>query len=785
MNHPSRIRLVSSVFWLPLMLSAATTAWVAWLTYRVSAAPVPQADPSVPGSSAPPLWTADLAYPGDHSPIWAWILLALLAATALAYAGPRRRNARWGGVGAVAGLVVLTLGAAAYAPCVQGSESPISLPAWVLSLFIGAYEFDGPAKACAMRFAPGFSLARSLGIIFTVTAGASVLVRLLQERMARFRVRLSDQLDVVIGLNQASLPLVRALLAENSSTLRDPGLVISSPGFLGDIAKAVEELLEPSAKKSDSTTRPAGWRMWRLTGLRPGDTWRRKRPRRLTVILDGNESNALLGEARAMGAIVVTGDPLDRTVLRMVAVADRGTTQRVAFHRMFALSDDLGLNLEVDSLLQDILADDVLNRHDQALPRLFVRMDDERRAQKWRTSQIQMLGGGGRHAGALGDPCEAPHLIRDAVTVDGLSAIAIIEQLIPRDQFDPTEDWPTHVGLVGDSSLSLACLDELAWQLWTRAEIMYRATQTDDAVRNGAPKEFPLTEVALFGATAAARKTEWEALHGPWDRHPIALKLFEVTAAGLATDEAVSRYLDSRPRARIVIVNDTVEFDVMGSRLARLYADHQAQASRIIAVRDDLVRVSPELGAHEPIRIATGLVSRTQARDLPPTDSITRHAHQQHRAYRGSWSEESLPIPPDWPSKQTSVPWTQLPFFFREDNVRQYWQVLSWFNQNGYQWTWSRDVVDLPLRVLNDVAYAEYQRWVKTRTDLGWWPSAQGKRDDSLRLHPDLRGWEHVDSGYNVLLDEWIIRRTQATGLIPLALPNQPGSASTGVLETH
>lgn len=760
-------RIPRTAFWIPAFATAVAAVWLAVVTYRVSASPTP-AD-SVPDAPEPPaLWEPDYAFAGDHAPALAWTVVALLTLSALVYVLPRRRRigSAWIVVGVMTGAVVVLLGIAAYLPCIGGSESALSLPGWVLGLFVGAYEFDGPAKACAMRFAPGFSLARSLGVLSAAGASVGIIVTLLSERIDRFRVRVSDELDVVIGLNDASLPLVRALVDENRRSRSTHTWVDRNPGWKGHRARMVKERVSADAA---GRGRPAvtGWWWWWLTGLRRGDVLRLRPARRLVVVLDGNDSNPLLGEARQAGAIVLTGDPLDREVLRGVAITERFRGRRVSFHRMYAVSVDQGLNLDVERLVRDLFRSlNVLRRRDQALPRLFVRMDDERQAQRWRISRIQQVGVDERDR----DPRRAL-LVRDAVTVDGLAAIAIIETLLPPIEWTPQPTWPTHLALVGDGSLSLACLDELAWQLWTRLEIAIRAKGSGpdpDALSTS-----HVVEVALFGDTTEARCDEWQKLRGAWDRGPVRLSMFAVADHGKATDRAVGTFLAEHPGARAVFVDATNEHEAMSARLARTLSPDTAGSSRVVAVRHSTSRRHQRPLETDAVRLAAGLVTHVDGRDAPPTDSMTRYAHQQHRAYRGDWAE--TPVADLSAERRTNVPWSQLPEFFREENVRQYWRILSWFNRDGRRWDWMRGDGDLSARqdpeLLMGAAQDEYGRWADTRTSLGWWPAIKTEdmngRHDGLRLHPDLRGWDAVDQEFNAELAGMIVDRMMAIGLVP------------------
>ena len=326
---------------------------------------------------------------------------------------------------------------------------------------------------------------------------------------------------------------------------------------------------------------------------------------------------------------------------------------------------------------------------------------------------------------------------------------------------------------------------QLAWQLWCRFEVAHEAERGADAAR---PR---LARVTLCGPKAATRKSEWDELRAPWafpTPRPTApvLQLFSVVAGEGDEEEVASRVLADEPDSVVVFVDDRADYITAASRLAR----------RFPSTRPDHVRVMLRCNtgiSSEPVvpgglfRLVPGLV-RTDATGAtrPPRDSMTRLARQQHTVFRAVHGWPNGSTSPDGPRlgpRLTQVPWEDLPEFFQEDNVRQHWQVLSWFNQHGFIWTRVSAVeagapADALWRAhLEDVAVAEYRRWAHLRTTHGWWPGGSGSRDDSARVHPDVRGWQFVDLKYNERLIESILARMWATGLAPhRASPDVSGS---------
>ena len=814
-TRPSVVgRAARVVFWIAAAGLALTAGGLLRQTFEISRQPL--LGPTEGPHDLPVLWGRY-----DPSPWWGLGTVFFGVVAAAVYGWPRRHrsNATSVVIGAAVGLLALALGIAAYAPCVTPGSALYQMPGWVLALFVGGYEFDGPGAVCALRFAPGLELARTLGVSFTGVAGVLVLLRLARQQVERLIIRISGSIDAVIGLNDESLPLVRALVRENQTRQFNEAWVDRTPGWLRHTAEKVDQLLRvlPGPPETDvmpnadepTLVGPAAYRRWFLTGLRPGDLLRFRPRRRLTVVIDSNDTNPRLGEARQAGAIVIIGDPTDPEVLRLAAVVRRFGKRRIAFHRIFAVSVDQSVNLEVDATLTELLDRlEVMQRRDLDLPRLFVRMDDERRAQLWRLRRMQSLGAGHanhetteEHVFAWDRPAQ---LIRDAVTSDGLAAIELVERLVAPEDWDlASPATPTHLALAGDGPLSLAVLDELAWQVWTRVEVAQSALRmarealasaqrnraaatpseqahlADDQVAEASAavdvaaerlarlSQPHLQEVVLYGDTAEARLAEWSTLRGISGHGPTGTTPLTVRAVGPSTDGAFLAFAKEHRDCRIIFTDSSPAADTMGSRLARmLEADHRSE--RVIAVRSESMKTSSEISG-DVIRVSKGLVLHSGLSDIPPTDSMSRHARQQHRTYLGAWSEVSQPHQAIRASRLTNVSWPALPNFFQEDNVRQYWEILSWYTRSGHTWEWIRPESIPPIDddLLLRATEAEYKRWQGNRIDNGWWACPPGNRHDSFRLHPDLADWTRVDQQYNLLLARWIVSRMATLGLAP------------------
>jgi len=720
-----------------LVSSVFLLAVLAWHTFEVSAAAVSGPAPESPES------------------IWARALLVVLIATAATYWYPRRGKFTGVGlaVGVCAALVVGVLGFATYQPCMEGESAPFAPVGWILGMFTGDYPFEGPGSRCAHTFSPGFELARSLAVAVTATGAIGVVWLLARHWLDRWRSG-----------------LVRYVMA---------GLHLDVPRTASQQATAGVEVGREMAR------------------LRPGDLQKTLKKPPTTVIIEADPNNPLIAEARRVGALVVIGDAADPELVRSVVSRPRAwMPRRTALRRLYAVSDEQHRNLEVWAAVCGVMSYPRLARHlEDLVPRIFVLMDDAREARQWRLSQIQ-------HLGATATPIAAesgqdpPMLVSDSITLDGIASELVVERILPQVQWLAEHSVVPHVVLAGEGSLALTILDELAWQLWCRFEVAHAADR-------GAEAAWPkLAQVTLCGPKASVRKKEWDDLRAPWafpdaGRAKATLRLFTVSAEDADEEDVAANVLAREPDSVAVFVDDREEYAAAASRLARRFLSaHEGQPRVMLrcetggpaepVVKGGLLRFVPTLVRSD----ANGLA-------LPPYDSMTRLARQQHTVYRAShgWAGGATSGRlPEQGARLTDVPWEDLPKFFQEDNVRQHWQVLSWFTQHAHTWQpiTAQDVASCSRvwdweRHLDEVAKREYARWSDLRQSHGWWAGPAGGRHDASRIHPDLRGWEAIDLDFNERLIVAILNRMWATGLAPTLADDaeyvDAGHAMEAVLE--
>jgi hypothetical protein len=742
---------------LPLGTVAVATERLARLTAR-------EARAAVRGHPAPTRGS-DLAL----------LLLAAGLVAAFAWWRLRRRSAQagiWLPVGALGAGIAAVLGAAAYAPCAQPGSAAFTVTGWVLELFVGNIEGSGAGATCAEAFPAGFSLARTLALAVTVLSAVGVVLTLARQQVDRWRVTLSGDVDVVVGLDAMSLRLVQVLAAEHGAGQDNDPWVDRRPGFL---------------HRGRVRARGPGWLIWWLTGLRPGDLARLVGRAPETVVVESDPRNPFLEASRRAGAIVVVGEATDPRLLRSVLTRRtwRGR-RRTALRRLFAVDGDQSRNIAVFRVAEERLREATLQRHLRHLvPRLFIRMNDAREARQWRAAQTQHLGAGGSGRAAQRDPA----LVSDSLAVEEIAAQRLAHGIVESAVRD--EERVQQVVLLGEGDLSLTLLDEVAWQLWCRHE----STLAEAAVSGpSAARPVPVSvRITLAGPNADRRCHEWHDLRAPWQA-PVAhggadgavLKDVapEVISGGADGEEIAAQVLRQDADAMVIVVGDGAADCAAAARLARRFP-----------AAPDRLRVVLHSGTPGPVGavVAGGLhhsspslVRWEDKRDHPPHDSVTRMARQQHEVYLAGLQPptvEAIDAAQKDPGKRlTRVGWTDLPAFFQEDNVRQHWEVVTRFDWRPvYRNDPAADALRWWPGDLTDLAEAEYQRWAGLRRDRGWW--AADERHDAHRLHPDLEGWEACDHDFNRQQVRSILERLWASGLTPVPRARQgraPGPSVTG-----
>lgn len=352
--------LVPAVLAALLVLELAVVAFL-----RPAASLVPQPLAWVPPSIARAL------FPTPNNNLLVLILLGLLVLvfwlrleTAV---DERLRPAHWV---ATAALVTIVLGAAAYAPClVDGSVTGLLIgPLGLFAGELGEGSF-GAGGVCPAPLPLGLQVAQVLGGATPFIAVIATAVFVLGNQVDGVWTHRSRDVDVVIGLDAASMALMRALVAERRRSDE------------GDWNGRLEE----------------GRRRHRHGGV---------------VLIHPNPSDAQVGEVRRMGVRVMIGDPLTAGVLTRALTHDRG--HRAAVRSMFAVTGSQADNIRIVEQAESILGPTVPSGAGLSMsvvPRLVARFDDPREAHDWRIAHVNSRG-----------------CFIDALSSDGLLARQIVEQ---------------------------------------------------------------------------------------------------------------------------------------------------------------------------------------------------------------------------------------------------------------------------------------------------------------------------------------------------------------------
>lgn len=693
---------------------------------------------------------------------------------------PPRRAGFWVPLALWITVAVLSLGVATYYPCVPSGGSWVVLPGWVLGLFGADVEWLGPASTCALAFAPGFELARSLALVVTTIAAGGLVWVFARNTLDGVRARLAGDVDLVVGLDDTTMPLVRVLVARNQERERPRQWVSTRPGFAG-------------GQSPRDVDRPGYWWWW-LTGLRPGDLRRvlKRRPRVVVVEPDGTKG--LVGEARALGALVVIGEPTRSALMRGLVSrpVPHRRRRRVTLRRLYSVTPSLELNKVVYDTVAAVLdtgeQEQWLPHLEDRVPRLLVRFDDARDARQWRLDRLRDWST--THASrtttrpdqkASDSPLPPdPRYISDCVSTDILAAELVADQMTK----SGGDVFPEEVVIIGESALGLTLLEELAWRQWYQIETSGFVDSPDRVSR-----------VILAGPHAAERAEEWRALRAPWRLPPatqgeplptVAPELFLVDVDDDVNAEgAASRVLSRNPDSVVVFVDDKETYAAAASRLARLHR-HARQPNVFLRTPMEQALLAADAGV--PFRFAPGLVRvHLSGVHVGPGDMATRAAELHHAVYLASLPKDTgtragsaADAPQRGAANLTARPWGQLPAFYQEDNVRQLWSVLAFFTLRGFEWvTVSHDdqppseLMEEWERLVPQAAEEEYKRWARFRRRHGWWAAepvvdTAGRqrpfKHDGYRMHSELRGYESSDQRKNVDMVEQVLRRMWALG---------------------
>jgi hypothetical protein len=616
-----------------ILKRTVSTAGGGWLYYL-------WLPPAALGAAATALlcWAAWITAWPAHWPglyhAWWWTLLrpdqdgtllvtsALWAAGLACYAWPRRFLHLPISLITVVGMILVggALVTASLIPC-RGGATATGVFGWLLDIYLGQ-----PPPPFAPGVCPGTTpLAMQLGQIVcpgaTVIGALAVGAVLWREPVSRLRSRFARDATVFTGLDQLTLPLLR-------------------------------ELVEAA-----------------------------RSPRHI-IVIEPDDTHALLDEARLTGARVIIGKPASPRLLTPIIVGLRGC----ALSRLYALGGKVAENEATVAA-----AARILNRYrpdSERQPHLVALIEDPRHAEAWR----------GSHGGAGGAWFE------DALSSAESTARALVGRII--------DGQARELVLCGDSSLALAILLELARRAWEEAELTRAAAAGRGDEPPAAWPALSVQRVLLLDPRSEDMRREYAASVPDG----VAASAPDVVAEPAPWRDHLLGTLDAKHPANarqtaVIIVDGQSETGLHeGGRVARL---HQETPVFVLA--------SPGEGISEPIFGRLTPFERSLLVDgSVPEDTWTRVARHWHECYR-----LRHPVPEGDPRSANRLPWDELDEFIRQDNVLQLRSVLTQVAALGRRWAPVRLVppgsfIELSQPDLEQVAMAEHDRWRQRRLTAGW-----------------------------------------------------------------
>jgi hypothetical protein len=599
--------------------------------------------------AGPAAWWRGILQPDQDGTLVAAIVL--LAAGLGAYWWPRRRQKLPIGLTAVVVLVVVAavLGMASYVPC-RGQMSTTGITFWILQLYVGQppnmiYQSVQAGGACTGEPPLALQLGQISGLGATLIGALAFASVLWRQPLSRLQSRFARDATILTGLSTLTMPLLKRL----AETQRSP---------------------------------------------------------RAVIVIEPDEDNSLLEEARLTGARVVVGDPASADLLGPIISAWRGC----ALSHLYAVGDKVADNEKVIQAAERILRryPPGLDRH----PHLVTLIDDPRHADHWR----------GTHSGG------SEIWFEDALSSAETTARALVSRVL--------RTRPRHLLVCGDSTLTLAILVELARRAWEQAELV-KAAAVGRAVAPQAPAAPPplsLDRVALLDLRAPDIRREYLA-SAPG---PVIDALSGVVAHPVRWRDHLLRTLDAmdpaqaRETAVIVTENPPGSGVHEAGRVARLHPETQVF---VLGSSGDGMggAIFDLLHPFEPGLLIEGEV---------PEDNWTRVARHWHECYR-----LSHPLPPGHPKSYARVPWSELDSFLRQDNILELRSILSAVAARSRQWAAVHQVpagsiIELSEADLTAVAITEHTRWQQRRLAAGRdgefvlpWPELPPFLRDEVREH--------------------------------------------------
>jgi hypothetical protein len=457
-----------------------------------------------------------------------------------------------------------------------------------------------------------------------------------------------------------------------------------------------------------------------------------RRPRAI-IVIEPDDKHPLLEEVKLPGVRVVIGAPDSPHILHPIISAVRGC----ALTHLYALSDKVSENEAVIEQAVLIIGSCKPSRDRQ--PHLVALIEDPRHADRWRAD----------HSGNWYKRFE------DAVSSAETTARSLVSQVLL--------EKPRHVLVCGDGTLTVPILIELARRAWDQAELVTaleagRAVNPD-LVPPDAPSVLPVEEVTLLDLRSHDIKREYlKSAPGPvLGSLPDLVEVAADWRAELQTRLDRLNPAEARETAVIITAGPPGSGVHEAGRIARLRPETPVF---VLAALGDARSgaIFDLMHPFEPSLLVGGAV---------PEDTWTRLARHWHECYR-----LSHPVPPGDPKAPARLPWSDLSFFLKQDNILQLRSILIEVVRHGRKWLPAHLVPEGSFIELSDaqvaqIAEAEHRRWVVRRL-------AAGERGGNVVPWNDLSDQARTEQITYLRVQ---LSRLEAVGFMPVIPDDGPPGA--------
>lgn len=401
-------------------------------------------------------------------------------------------------------------------------------------------------------------------------------------------------------------------------------------------------------------------------------------PRSSLLVVDHSGDEAFISTVRALGGRVLAAEAVDADLLRSM-VTVRG---RISVEAVHIIEERVPEALATFAQLARVL--DAAAPNEAVVTRVLLRIDDPWAAENWRRSIV------GPQRAWLADALSATEQTARAL----VARVALL--------------GAGRLVLAGQGDLAAAVLAEVA-SCERERRVLHPGSGTADL------------EVVLVGTGAAALAAEHTAQQARFGNDPGITDLRVVDDP--ATDPVLVAAGRGVPTTLLVIAQAQPELN----RPTRLAG--QLPEVTILAVDPTSNEIPDQPLVGRLTSFGVGLLTG----DEPPEDHWTRIARLLHNAYLVQLGDAVGQRP-------SSRPWSELPTFYRDSNLRQVHSLFSGVALLGRSWAADGDGEPLDAAELDYLSRREHESWRAFYLANGWRPGPA--RDDDRLVHDWLIDWD-------------------------------------------